>query len=273
MRSIEAVLSLSLGLGIAGGVLAQYDAPLLLPPSSEPSQPAPKNETSSTVGPTPAPDRSSVLALPGLRRPTPPRARAGIPSLEPAGPSSPSDLPPLVGPSEMPATTRNSDRSSRLAPEARGRTMVLESVPSEEMSEAPTQPTTPLRRDPSRPVTPTPRTGAPTPKTVAPPPRRAPSFFGRMFPAPANASRAESDSSIKVEPSTDPASDAAVKRRIEHQIRQTYGDRLGSVEVRVVGRDVTIRGRANRFWQKRNLKRSLESMSSLSGLRPTIEVD
>jgi hypothetical protein len=78
---------------------------------------------------------------------------------------------------------------------------------------------------------------------------------------------------ITVEPNTDPAADAALKRRLEYQIRTAYGDHLKTLEVRVVGRNVSIHARALRFWQRRGLRRSLESLPSLAGLRKTIEVE
>ena len=50
---------------------------------------------------------------------------------------------------------------------------------------------------------------------------------------------------------SDPAADAAVKRRIEKQVQQAVGDRVRSVEIRVSGRSVVIRTQAARFWQRR----------------------
>jgi hypothetical protein len=71
---------------------------------------------------------------------------------------------------------------------------------------------------------------------------------------------------------TEPAADAAVKRRIEQQIRDAMGDRLRSVEVRVTGRNVLIVARPSRFWQKRSIRRTLETLPSLSGLQARIEI-
>ena len=78
--------------------------------------------------------------------------------------------------------------------------------------------------------------------------------------------------SIKVEPSTDPAAEAALKRRIERQIRELLGDRVGDVEVRIVGRDITIRARAVRFWQRRAVRRTLETLPGLAGYRARVEM-
>ncbi|AGA26637.1 hypothetical protein Sinac_2325 [Singulisphaera acidiphila DSM 18658] len=271
MRRIETILSLGLGFGISGGAIAQDDALPLLPPVSAPSQTTTSQESRSGIEPkaaTASPDHRAVLAIPGLNQPPTSRRRVEKPTREPADPTAASDLPPLVGPSEMPVLRRSFSPVARPATEDRSRPLVLESVPQGVDSDSPAQLTTPpSRRDPSRTETPASK------PTSAPAPRRSPGLFGRMFPTPFVPPRAGSSDSIKVEPRTDPASDAALKRRIEHQIRQTFGDRLREVEVRVVGREVTVRGRATRFWQRRGLQRSLESIPSLSGLRSTVEVD
>jgi hypothetical protein len=95
-----------------------------------------------------------------------------------------------------------------------------------------------------------------------------------MLPAPLSSLRADdrTTSGITVEPSTDPAAEAALKRRIERQIHESLGDRARDVEVRILGRDVTIRARATRFWQRRTVRRSLESLPGLSGYRATIDL-
>ena len=67
--------------------------------------------------------------------------------------------------------------------------------------------------------------------------------------------------------------DAAVKRKIEKQIRETLGDRVRSVEVRVSGRNVLIVAEATRFWQKRTVRRSLETLPVLEGYRARIDLD
>ena len=70
----------------------------------------------------------------------------------------------------------------------------------------------------------------------------------------------------------DPAADSALKKRIEKQAREAVGDRARSLEVRVAGKDVSIQARGVRFYQKRAVRKSLESIPALSGLRSTIEV-
>jgi hypothetical protein len=79
-------------------------------------------------------------------------------------------------------------------------------------------------------------------------------------------------SSITVEPRTDPATDAALKRRLEHQIHEAVGNRIRSVEVRVVGRDVAIRARTSRVWYHRNVRRTLEALPGLAGYHAKVEV-
>jgi hypothetical protein len=44
------------------------------------------------------------------------------------------------------------------------------------------------------------------------------------------------------------------------------------VEVRVVGPEVTIRAKASRFWQRRTVRRALETLPGLAGYRHTVEI-
>ena len=50
------------------------------------------------------------------------------------------------------------------------------------------------------------------------------------------------------------------------------GDRLRSVEDRVTGRNVLIAAKPSRFWQKRGIRRTLESLPALDGYRARIDV-
>ena len=133
-------------------------------------------------------------------------------------------------------------------------------------------------RSPTR-SCPTPPRTRPTPRREAPPPvRRGPRFFGRFAPPSAFAGRgsrttrgADPDEP-KSKAKSDPAADAELKRRIERQVREALGDRVRSVEVRVVGRNVAIRAEASRFWQRRSVRRTLESLPGLAGYRTTIDV-
>ncbi len=85
-----------------------------------------------------------------------------------------------------------------------------------------------------------------------------------MRPAPRN--------EVKVERRSDPAADTALRRRIEHQIREQLGDKVSSTEVRVVGRNILIRAHATRFWQKRSVRRTLESLPGTSSYQTRVEM-
>ena len=99
---------------------------------------------------------------------------------------------------------------------------------------------------------------------------RAPGGAGR---APWNPSEKldEPASSIKVEPRSDPVAEAAIRRRVEKQIQQSLGDRVRSVEVRVSGRTIYLRAQAARFWQRRAIRRSLETMPLPAGYQAQVE--
>ena len=109
------------------------------------------------------------------------------------------------------------------------------------------------------------------PETSAP--RRRLSLFGGrfgLFPPPRGG--IDTSSTIKAEPRTDPAADAEIKRRIERQARAAVGDRVKSLDVRVIGRQVAIQARGVKFLQKRPVRRTLESLPGLSGYRSTVDV-
>jgi hypothetical protein len=106
-----------------------------------------------------------------------------------------------------------------------------------------------------------------------------PSLLGRILgpplPAPSRtpAQNAEGRNQTKDELPTEPLTDVEVKRRIERQIRESLGDRVRSVEVRVNGKNVLIAAQATRFWQKRAVRRSLETLPALEGYRARVEID
>jgi hypothetical protein len=119
---------------------------------------------------------------------------------------------------------------------------------------------------------------APDPR---PGPRRIPGLLGRIlgqYPAsPARDSLRNADAAsrakTKAKTTSESDADAVVKRRIEQQIRATLGDKVQSVEVRATGRNVLIFARATRFWQKRGVYRSLESLPALAGFRARIDLN
>jgi hypothetical protein len=69
----------------------------------------------------------------------------------------------------------------------------------------------------------------------------------------------------------DPA-ETALKRRIEKQLKEVVGDRARTIEVHVEGKSATIQARGVKLFQKRGVRKSIEAIPALSGLRSTIEV-
>ena len=63
-----------------------------------------------------------------------------------------------------------------------------------------------------------------------------------------------------------------VKRRIEKQAREAVGDRVRSIEVRVVGKNATVQARGVKLFQKKSVRKALENLPALTGLRTVIEV-
>jgi hypothetical protein len=114
----------------------------------------------------------------------------------------------------------------------------------------------------------------------APPPTPARRFrlFSRIAP-PVLGNRGGSkpastaDAPITVEPRSDPAADAALKRRLDRQIREATGDKLRSFDVRVIDRRVHIQAKPAHFWQRRALRRTLETLPALDGYKTTIDVE
>jgi hypothetical protein len=113
-----------------------------------------------------------------------------------------------------------------------------------------------------------------------PTPRRGPGVLGRLFglqPAPPPPPREEArtrDSKSKRDPGaeSDPDPDLIARRRIERQIRATLGDKVRSVEVQVTGRNVVVIAQPSRFWLRRSVRRSLETLPALQGYRARIEI-
>jgi hypothetical protein len=279
--------------------LAQ-EPPLLEGPASEPSPP--KNSAAEAPRPTPpptttpAPPRGAVaspvgptLAIPGVTVPSPRLGAATGPAIPPPSRPSTSSTPPtdalapsLAGPSNLDSPFRPTD-----APRA-------QDVPSAASLAPVPLSLEPLDDDPApaldRPRSRSPRESqgrrsgsSPTDESDSalanprPTPRRMPGFLGRVLgQPPAGSSRnsaRSSDGASRTKTKSEPESDAVVQRRIEQQIRSTLGDKVQSIQVRVSGRNVLIVGRATRFWQKRGVYRSLESLPGLAGYRAQIDLD
>ena len=297
MRRIAAGLAWVGLASYSGSAVGEDGPPLLAPavtaPVADPAAdalPAPEARPAPTATPAPAPTQGprQVLAIPGVTRPRS-TVRGSKPVATPAPAEDAGGSPPLLGPAEMsPARTsrtvarpaaRNDDpfapggRSDDRPP------LTLESIPAGSEPDTLDLPGTITAPGPrSRSENPSGRnpgagaTGARTIPTPIPP-RRPPGFLGRFLPPVGPIDRrGRSDEFVKVEPRTDPAADAALKRRVERQINETFGTRLRSYEVRVVGREVVIRARAARFWQRRAIKGGLEALPALSGYRAVIEM-
>jgi hypothetical protein len=248
--------------------VAEEPPALTAPALSAPSEPT--GELPPAIEARPRPDLGSVLAVPGI--PIPGRAAATRPRLpvpDSTAPAVSDRLPALIGPVEMPAPppARPMAPGQPRPPDRLNRPLVLESVPTPGLP----GPSPATNRDPRRPA-PGPRTASPT---TDPLPNRRPSgFLGRLLtpPTPSERKPLERGGSEAEVSSPDPAADAALKRRVEHQVREAVGDRVRSVEVHVSGRHVSISARPARFWHRRGVRRALESLPGLDGYRTTVEV-
>jgi hypothetical protein len=252
---------------VAGPIVARaadepppLSPPTFTPPSTTPEPTdLPPTSRPAIAAELPAPiELRPMLVIPGVNAPKRVRTRgAPLPTFEPAGPPPGGDGPTLVGPggpAEFPPD--GAARPINPAPAAMGDTLSLETI-SEPIPDAPKPGAAPASGASTRPASPA--------------ARRPSGLLGRFLPAPFSAAGGN-QSAITVEPSTDPAAEAALKRRIERQTQETLGDRVRDVEVRIRGRDVSIRARATRFWQRRTVRRTLEGLPSLSGYRPTVEI-
>jgi hypothetical protein len=112
-------------------------------------------------------------------------------------------------------------------------------------------------------------------ESIPSPPRRR-GLLGRLRPSPPPPPPTRVESRRGDDPlgtRSDPAAEAALKRRVEAQVRVALGRHLRSVDVRVVDREVRIRARIDHFWNRRAARRDLESLPALAGLRSQIEVE
>ncbi len=220
--------------------------------SDRPSLPDPKK-----------PAQSAVLAIPGLTVAPRTSRPSGLPPLEPIGPADPESAAPLQGPVEM--RPSGPVRTQPVNPGNRG--LTLEPSPMDSSD--------PLQGEGARPRTVRPRRDE---DDLDEAPENEPSkrrFLDRFSTAPARSAPPRTrgrDGVIAFEPRNDPAADAEFKRRIEKQVRQVGGDRLKTFDVKVVGKKVTIKAKANHFWQRRSLKHSIETLPALVGSRAQIDV-
>jgi len=272
-RILAAVVGLVASAGVTAA--AHDDGPELTPPAvAGPVAETPGNlpkvvesvpASASPATPAPVPGNGAVLVVPGVNTP---RARGRVQgngrTTVSRVPWADDAQPPLVGPSEMreddvlpppiPAGPPASGMHDR-APDGRP-PLTLESVPAGDDKDGPTS------------AGPSPRRTPPEPR-IRPMPRRPGGLFGRFLPPnPAARNRGL----VTVEPPTDPASDEAIRKRVDRQVRDGLGTALKSYEIRVVGGEITVHARAARFWQKRAVRNALEGLPALKGTGARVEV-
>ena len=259
MRRLAAGLACGLLVSASGTALVHADPPPLDPPVVNPSQPEPRAEPAPRVAPTPRADNRPMLVIPGVNTPKP----RTVPAPAPVA----SELPPLIGPKDDAAKPEGAPRS---AP----RWSDLKDDPTPRRGSAP-----PPRSLDSFPSAfedlPEPKSDArdrPQPRPA--PARRGPGLFGRFLPPVLNdrGSSARGDV-LSVEPRSDPAADAALKRRLEKQVEESLGSRVRNVDVRITGRQVVIHAESTRFWQRRAVRSALEALPGLNGYKTTVRVD
>jgi hypothetical protein len=264
-------------LAFAQDTAPPLDPPALVPPAAEPAAARPALTDSSREAKA-SQDHRPLLVIPGVTAPVPrkPKGLSGRPKA-----ASGEDLPsPALTPPRDPRATAPSRRTAipaeRTVPPRVVIPLTLEPIPED----------SPPGSDPDR--GPSPESGKPRDAR----PRESPRPPGGTRPGPRSPSRGAgsgsrmgrllgpvgskedssgSESSISVEPRSDPAIDAAVKRRVEKQIQQTLGDRVRSVEVHVSGKTIVMHAQAARFWQRRSVRRSLETLTLPSGYRARVE--
>jgi hypothetical protein len=299
---LRAAIVRSFGVVLLGTSLAlAQDPPPLEGPSSDPSPPkassstsapTPRTTATNTVSPATAPSQARpMLVIPGVTAPTP---RGGVaPGANAAQPSQSSALAmPSAGATSGSAAVRSTMGSpfrpdaaaeTERKPEASGLSpipLTLEPLDDDgsvnQKKPAPRSPRTnaPAQQRPARA-----RESASVPVETRPAQQRIPGFLGRLLGQPPvrpdreASSRRDAAAQAKSKASSGTNPDAVLKRRIEQQIRATLGDKVQDVEVRVSGRNVLIAARPTRFWQKRGVYRSLESLPALAGFRARIDLD
>lgn len=265
----HAALGLALACGGGGLTARADDPPPLEPPATLPplTVPTPDPDLPAALPEIPLENRP-ILAVPGLSAARRPVGRAPVASAPPAPAITPpagldplpDGPPPLVAPSDTMDPPGVRPAPLRAQPARRGGSLSLEPVPADSL-------------DPLKPA-PRPRGGLdagddePKARPVSPPPRRRLlGLFARPTPG-----RPPGDEPIRVEPRDDPAADAALKRRIETQVRRAVGDKTRAIDVRVVDRKIYIRAQVARFWQKRAVRRTLETLPALSGYKTVVDV-
>ncbi|AMV38148.1 hypothetical protein [Planctomyces sp. SH-PL62] len=211
---------------------AAADAPPI-PPAAEPPRTPPPSRPLLVIPGVTAPASPHTARKPALDAVETPAARSTLPALD--GPDAGLDIP-----------------------------LRLESIPDGpkgDRSEA----------SPRRPATsPTPREDPSEAESSSSGWRRPNVNFGRLRGA-SESVQAGRDG-LTVESQGDPAVEAAVKRRVEKQVRESLGDRVKDVRVRVSGRSVVIQARPSRFWYRWSARRALDALTIPAGYRAHVDL-
>lgn len=281
------------------GQVPALEGPELAPPA-EVSRPLPVKTPapiiSKPITSKPSGSATAVLAVPGLNGPGRNLA-AERPSIE-ALPSVIDDGPSLDGPIGMPSATSSPPRSTDHGDfpslgDQGGSSRSLFPQPSGAPSVGPGRVSglsnnIPAPKEPG---------SISNPSRVENPNGSAPRrgrFFG-LFPAPGPLTSSAASREVRMKP-TDPGlptgrsldnhsaatttgaskvdndAEGTLKRRIERQAREVIGDRARTIDVQVTGKSAVIRVRGVRLFQKRNVKRAVEGIPALAGLRSNVDV-
>jgi len=264
--------------------------------NSAPQTPVPNRpaQAQAVTGQNPNPGQLSgnrvpnrpLLVIPGVNAP------ASTNTTRPRAPSSPMDpMIDLMGPIEespsIPSATTQPGVSRRntIVSEPRPRASIPMTVePLDEAEDTPrrSRPAAPAatntrvpptgRRSPAGPPYRGP--SAPDPRAATRPPARQ-GFLSRLFglgtPRPEPPAHATNPSAAR-SPAERPGNDATARRLLEREITAALGEKARSVEVRVTGRNALVVVKPTRFWQKRTIRATIESLPALAGYRTRIDV-
>ncbi len=264
-------------------------APRVINPTRLPSSPNPARATIPTPVPETPPIISTpraVLAIPGM---------FGSPSssrsvLDPTPTESPT-LPSLPEGLSVPSRTDTPARDfaefptlDDLAGDVRNPAVGPTVLDRSELAPLPGPSTPRSSRSPlaTEPLRPFPRDSASAASAAAPPRRR---LFG-LLPAPAvvspltassrdtNRTNLSGPSSSRPdgEQASEVIAEARLQQRIDKQVHDLVGDRARVIEVRVQGKTAVVRASGVKFYQKRAVRKSIESVPALTGMRTTIDV-
>ena len=278
MRRTKTIGALALLVASATQSGAGDDAPPLLPPVGTPAPTVSVPAPAAPVAPRPVTRRDTTPPPAPIRPSQPPIGRPRSLFTRPTAPrrdtsaATESTAPSLVPPASL-GSGSGSGPGSGLSTTNPPRPLILESVPMSDAEAAQIE----KSRSSARPGAGGSTSAKDKPKDSPPTPSRLQRLLGRTPAASLPPSRTRNtpppDDAITLEPRSDPAADAALKRRLETQAKDAVGTRARSIDVRVVDRHVYIRAKVDRFWNRRPVRKSLESLPGLSGYKATVDVD